>query len=148
MSGNLSAPVVPAESQGVGDRLRIIVLPHVQGLPPESSEERVVAVVSRPVARDLGGPEVRICPRGDTMRRTSVPEAAVNEDRHAEAHQHDVRPTRQISPVDTEPDASPVQGAAQDQLRTCVAPGHPLHEGPYLRARRLRCSHLVPPKHK
>ena len=57
-----------------------------------------------------------------------MPEAAVNEDRDLSSDQHDVRPPRQFATMKPEPDAEPMQEAADDPLRRRVLAAHGGHD--------------------
>jgi hypothetical protein len=67
-----------------------LVLPHANYDPSAGGELLSISRVSLNIGRDLGIPIAAVCPGPDPVLGTSVPEAAIYEDRHASSWKHNV----------------------------------------------------------
>jgi hypothetical protein len=128
----------PCRGQTVRYYGRFLVLPDMHRRPAERSEDLVVSMVTFAVRVEFGGPPLRVRLGGHPVIRAGVPEAAIDEHRHPEPHEHHIRPAREVPTMQSEPNPSCMQLPTQGKLRRCVLPADGPHELSHRRRRRRR----------
>lgn len=97
------------------------MLPDADDFPSVPLELPAHSAVPKSVCRNLLVPELSICLWTLIARRTTVPEAAVDENNEAMARKRKVRLTRQAHMTPPAGDRKTLQSADQSSLRRSVA---------------------------
>lgn len=130
----------------LGDQVWVLVLPDSDHGPAGGCEGRVVPPVPVSVASKLCGPVEAISLRAGAMVGTSVPEAAVDENRELGSREDDVgadSPTlgRNLDwVIDSKAKTQGKEGGSNSPLGSSVTPTIALHRGAHRRAGSLRRS--------
>lgn len=116
-----------ARFDSVRRRLRVLVLPDTDDVPPSRGKTLVSVTVAEPVGLDLLSPVVGVVGRPRRVFWTAVPETTVNEDDELDRPEDDVgspAPVGKDGAVDPETETTGVQQPAKHDLRPGVpAPG-------------------------
>src|SRR4051794_10586140 len=99
----------------------------MQNGPASLDEQDVLCAVTGHVGGELGPPPIAVVLRQYTVIRTAVPEASVDEHRQPCGQERDVRPTRQICPMNAVPQPAAMQDPADPPFGSGVASRHPTH---------------------
>jgi hypothetical protein len=130
----------------LGDKVWVLVLPDSDHGPARVCEGRVVPPVPVFVAGKLWSPVEAICLRTGTMVGTSVPEAAVDENRELGSREDDVGTDSSILSrnldwiIHSKAKTQGKEGGANSSLGLSVTPTIALHRGAHRRAGSLRRS--------
>jgi hypothetical protein len=133
----IRSTIPPLGLELVGDDFWIVMLPDVDHAPASFSEELVVASIAGSGRGQLLCPPLGVRLRQGSVRRTSMPETTIDEQRDTKSNEHDIGFSREITDMKPKSEAPPMKGATQRHLGTGVPRSLPSHE----RANRLgRCS--------
>lgn len=105
--------------------------PHYFHLPSAASEIFLVLLISFDVSRQLLRPKAcaGLGQNGSFASGMSVPEAAMNEQGKPETRQHDVRPSRQVSPMQSVAIPCRMEPSTHRELRLGVLATDTRHKG-------------------
>lgn len=121
-------------------------LPNYQHAPPVAAKFGDGASITRDIAFYLRDPvrQIRSRPSGLAANMT-VPETAVDENGNSISRKDYVRPSWQISAIDSEPEADAMHGSSDVHLWLGVRASNRRHVSAALRARHMDRSTLIPP---
>jgi hypothetical protein len=119
-TGQLSSCRGPHDrADAVCGRVDVLVLPHPNHDPSRLSQGKVLLAVTLHVSLQLGRPPLSVAARRTKVLGALMPEAPVDEDRHARTSEDNIRPapnTRQRLNVLAEAETAGMQGGAQHPL--------------------------------
>lgn len=113
------------------------MFPEVKHREAESPEESVLSSIATTIRGDLPAPPVRIVSRKSEVAWTTVPKAAVYEDRHT-WECDEVGRARQVAGLSGEPDALCTKDSPNTDLSGSMATPNRPHASSSLRAGRQR----------